>query len=117
MIRDQWSQPMQSSLFSIDTEADTGGTHERVKAPSLSSMLDSTMDRTPALASTHLNRAVIEAEVELEGMVPLARGVTVRFDKDVPKRNDPRDARRRFAGNLRPSIDGSRGINETTGAG
>jgi hypothetical protein len=115
MIPDQWSQPMQSSLFSIDPEADLGGPHVGVKAASPSSLLDSTMGHTSALASTHLNHAVIEAEAELEGMAALARRMTVRFNEDVPKRNDPRDARRRSAEKLMPSIDGSHGNTENTG--
>jgi hypothetical protein len=115
MIPDQWSQPMQSSLFSIDTEADLGGPHEGVKAASLSSMLDSIMDHTPALAFTHFNHAVNEAEAELEGMAGPARGMTVRINEEVPKRNGLRDARRRSAENVTPSIDGPRGITENTG--
>jgi hypothetical protein len=115
MIPNQWSQPMQSSLFSINTEADLGGPHVGVNAAPPSSLLDSTMDHTPALASTQLNHAVIEAEAELEGTAALVRGMTVRFNEDVPKRNDPRDARRRSTENLMPSIDDSHGITENTG--
>jgi hypothetical protein len=115
MIPDQWSQPMQSSLFSIDSEADLGGPHVGVKAASPPSLLDTTMDHTPALASTHLNHAVIEAEAELEGTAALVRGMTVRFNEDVSKRYDLRDARRRSTETLMPNIDGSHGITEITG--
>ena len=62
------------------------------------------MDHTPALASTHLNHAVIEAEAEVEGMAALAQGMTVRFNEDVPKRMHPHDARGRSAENLMASI-------------
>jgi hypothetical protein len=106
---------MHASLFSIDTKADLGGPHDGLKAASLLSMLDSTMDHTPALASTHSNHVVIEAEAELESMTAPAPGMTVRFNEDVPERNDPRDARRRSAENLMPSVDGSHGIFANTG--
>jgi len=115
MILDQWSQPMQSSLFSVDTEADLGRPPDGVKSGSLSSMLNSIMYHKPALASTHFDHALVEAEAELEGLTALVRGTTVRFDKDVTKRNDTRDARRRSAENPMPSIDGSRGMTEATG--
>jgi hypothetical protein len=115
MIPDQWSQPMQSSLFSINTEAALGGPREGVKAASCSSMLDSIMDHIPALASTHFNHAVIEAKAELEGMAALTPEMTVRSNEEVAKRNDTRNARRQYAENLMPSIDGSRGITENAG--